>query len=132
MNKKLIIVLILIVVIGLGYYFYSKGSEKPGRNSKLDAEDNRFTRELWNEFTKRAGENPTWLLDAAMKEYETDGSKMQMPTRRKNGLPLKAGALIAHIGESYEGYSYSKINKKDWEYLWKLYHDWKSNIDLNY
>lgn len=132
MNKQFIAIVIIIALVIAGYYFYVKGSTKNGRSSDLEKEDNRFTKELWEEFTRRSGDNPTWLLDAAIKEYETDGPKMTMETRRFKGLPLKAGALIAHIGESYEGYNHSKLSKADWAYLWQKYHDWKNTLALNF
>lgn len=138
MNKKTILIIVIaVLVLGAGAFFYFKGSNaallnaKPG-DSDLTKEDSEFTKKLWAEFTRRAGETPSWVLEGAIQSYEADDDVVSNEFNRKNGRPLKAGALISVIARSYEGYSYSKLKPGDWKALYEMYANWKTSLNLKY
>lgn len=139
-NKKIMITIVILIVVGmLGYYFYKRGltadlSKAGGTgNGELDKEDAAFVKKFWSEFTKRAGETPTWVLDSAVKKTmgEEDTSGLDS-FYRANGALLKSGALFATIQGGYIPYGFSKVTAQGWQELWDLYTGWKTGINLKY
>lgn len=137
--KIMLILGIVIIMAAAAVYFYRRGLtsdliKKGGTgNPELDKEDNAFTQALWTEFTKRAGETPTWVLDLAVKktmgEEDTNGLDSFY---RINGQLTKAGALFATIQAGYISEPFNKVSAADWQYLWEMYTKWKASMNLKY
>jgi hypothetical protein len=137
--KKIMIAVIVLVIIGIAYMYYKKGIgglKKLGGsgNAELDKEDNEFTTKLWAEFTARAKETPSWVLDLAIKSYtgESNDTANLDSFYRINGKMLKAGCLFVTLQRGYVPFEFSKLSPADWEALWSMYANWKTQMNLKY
>lgn len=128
--KKLIIFVLVITAIAAGYWFYTKGKQTTG-NPALDAEDARFFRIMWDEFTRLTGDSPNWVLDNAISLYKKGGARLT-EFERHNGQPLKSGALLVIIAQDYQPWAFSKLDAAKWTTLYALYQNWKANLNLNF
>lgn len=138
-SKIMLILGIVIVLAFAAFYFYKRGITsdylKLGGtgNADLDKEDNEFTKKLWAEFTKRAGETPAWIVDLALKKTSGEEDTSGLDSfYRVNGTLLKSGALFATIQGGYVPNGFSKLSAADWQYLWDLYTQWKTSVNIKY